>query len=289
MRATFIGALSLGVALSAASSVCEAQPVGGRAKGPRDFRDRIAVLPVVSPRRAASGSDIHGAVSQAIRRRIGIELISAEEMFVANQEGLVDRVRDCGPDIPCIASRMRRFRARLGLVIVLDRTVSPAILGLQLIDTDLSRLMSRTLDELEAPGRALALIADRTRQLLDRAGYVEAGRLTVTVDPPAAQIRLGSGFEPDMGAPNVFTLRPGTYSVFAEHPGFAPKSVEVHVAQGAATEVHLALEEDTSVWESPWLWVAVGAVVVGAVVAGTVVATQPKPRVCISSEAFSCD
>ena len=253
------------------------------------IRDRVAVLPVISPASAPSESDVHRAVGRAIRRRLGIKLLSIEEMFVADREGLVSRVRDCGPDVECIANRMRRFRARLGLVVVYDRSISPAVLGLQLVDTNLGRLIDQTLDEVDDARSPLELIARRTSELLEKAGYVVAGRLTVDVQPAAAQIRLRSGEEPDLGSTNVFTLAPGTYRVIAEHPGFVSAEAVATVDGGRSAQVALFLDEQTSIWESPWLWIAVGVVVAGAVTAGAIVASQPDPRVCFSFEGQSCD
>ena len=273
----------MGVAvLSLVSLVAFAAPAG-------NINNTLAVLPIVSPASAASQSDVFRAVGQATRRRLGVQLLSIEEVFVANQEGLVSRVRDCGPDVQCIANRMRRFRARLGLVIVYDRSISPAILGLQLVDTDAGQLVDQTLDEIDDGGPPFAMIARRTGELLEKAGYVEAGRLTVDVDPAAAQVRLQSGVEPDLGSPHVFTLPPGAYRIIAEQPGYAPAQAAVRIDGGRDTRISLRLEAQTSVWASPWLWVAVGVVVLGAVTAGAVVASQPDPRVCFSFEGRSCD
>ena len=259
------------------------------AQGQVEYRDRVAVLPIVSPVQAVSASDIHRAVGQATRRRMGVKLLSAEEVFVANKEGLDHRVRDCGPDVQCISSRMRRFSARLGLVVVLDRTISPAVLSLQLVDTDLGRLVRQTLDELGPGESSLEVITRRTAELLDHAGYIEAGRLRVLVEPPAAHVRLKSGQEPDPGALNVFTLAPGAYAVVAEYPGFEAEQTDVTVRGGQETQVELALDEKTSFWQSPWLWVSVGVVVAGAVTAGAILASQPEPRVCFRYGGRDCD
>ena len=259
------------------------------APGTSNYADRLALLAIVSPERAVSASEIHRAVGRAVRRRMGIQLLSTEEMFVARQSGLAGRVRDCGPDVQCIARRMRQFRARLGLIVVLDRSISPGVLSLQLIDTDLSQLVGETLDELHGDGRPLGRMTAQTGHLLDRAGYIESGRLRVSVDPPAAQIRLQNGLEPDLGSPNMFTLAPGRYTIMAEHPGFDPSEAQVDIQRGQEARVELRLDERTSVWASPWLWVTVGVVVAGAVTAGTLVATQPDAKVCFSFPGRTCD
>ncbi len=272
-----------------ASLVILALGVSAPEAEPPSYRDRVAVLAIVSPPEAASKSDIHRAVSRATRLRPTIELLSAEEMFVANRDGLDERVKDCGPDVGCMASRMRRFRARLGLIVVLDRTLSPGVLSLQLVDTDLAQLVGDSLDELGRSTSALELISERAGALLEQAGYVESGRLVVAVDPPAAQIVVQGGPNPDLGSANVFTLRPGRYVVTAHHPGYDSAESTVELTSGTHRQVELTLVEQTSVWESPWLWVGIGVAVAGGITAATIAATQPAPRVCFSFEGRECD
>ncbi|MEM7678843.1 MAG: PEGA domain-containing protein, partial [Myxococcota bacterium] len=219
--------------------------------------DRVAVLPITSPARVTSDGDIHRAVSHAVRRRMNLELLSAEEIFVANQEGLTDRVKDCGPDVPCISRRLRALNARLGLVVVLDRTLNPAVLGLQLIDTDRGELIGRTIDELDEAESALKRIEARSRELLTRAGYSEAGRLTVEVSPFKARVRIEGQKERAPGAPLTWTLPAGQYEIKADRPGFVTQTRTVDVRDGQENRLFLTLAEESSVWSSPWLWVAV--------------------------------
>src|SRR5688572_1060429 len=100
--------------------------------------DRLAVLPIVlgGEHGKATLSDIFNDIASAAEMRLGLRVISFEEMFVATEEGLQDRVRDCGSDTACVAARLRTFNARMGLVVVLDFSSSPPLISLQLLDTD---------------------------------------------------------------------------------------------------------------------------------------------------------
>lgn len=250
--------------------------------------DSLAVLPIVAegPHGQASVSDIYDAVTRATRSRLGVRVISAEEMFVASREGLAARVADCGTDDGCIASKLRMFDARFGLVVVLSFELDPPIYSLQLLDTDLGRKIGERVGEASADVWSdLARAAD---ELLAEAGMVKSGRVLVDVVPKRAQLRLRDGPDPDPGTPNVFTLAPGRYTVEAEAEGFDGASTDFEVHSGASQTVTLELEERTSIWASPWLWVAVGAVVVGGTTAAVVASQRPDPCLCTTLDGRGC-
>jgi hypothetical protein len=210
-----------------------------------------------------SVSAIYEAVTRATQSRLGLRVISAEEMFVASQEGLVARVRDCGSDPACIAAKLRMFDARMGLVVVLNFQLAPPVYSLQLLDTDAGRKVADRVGEVGPGDDVLEVIAHHADALLDAEGFVKSGRILVEVDPPRAQLRLTPGLDPDPGTPNVFTVAPGRYAVDASLEGFAPAQTEVEVRSGETTTARLRLDEQVSLWRTPWPWVAIGAAVVG--------------------------
>jgi hypothetical protein len=286
MSARALGALALAVAVAAT-------PLTPRhaAAEPREAPARLAVLPVVivGPEGQASISDIYDAVNAASRLRPGLRLISSEEMFVASQDGLAERVRDCGPDTACIASRLRSFNARLGVVVVLNFQLAPPLVGVQLLDTDDVRELGRTSGELTTGEDLGNRLRAETSVLLDRAGFAEGGRLLVEVDPAAAQVVV-QGQEPDRATPNLFVLPAGRYPVSASLAGYEPASTEGVVESGRETRLKLALDRSPSFLSSPWFWTAVGAVAVGAAV-GAVLA-RPEPDTCFcffEGPESSCD
>ncbi|MCC7385660.1 MAG: hypothetical protein IT384_27675 [Deltaproteobacteria bacterium] len=251
--------------------------------------DRLAVLPIIAagPNGDASLSSVINDVSQAAAFRLGLRLLSDEEMFVASAE-VGERVRNCGSDIACIADRLRAFDARYGLVVVVNMTVQPPLIGLQLIDTDERRLVGESLGQLapEDSGISKAIQA-RARKIFDEAGYNQAGRVVVEVQPPQAKVTIGD-FSPDEGAPNVFTVPPGHYEVRAQLDGYGGASEQAVAIGGQETKVGLILEEESSFFGSPWFWVGLGAVAAGGATAA-VIAAQPTSRcVCVVFQGQGC-
>lgn len=257
-------ALLLGVAQAAASAP-----------------SRLAVLPIVleGPHGSATISSIFNDVAAATDMRANLRVVSYEEMFAASEEGLGDRVRDCGSNTNCVSSRLRAFNARLGLVVVLDFSSKPPILSLQLLDTDDSKMIASAVGEVGG-GSLSETIRARTREVLEQGGYSRAGRVLIEVSPPNARVSI-PGIEPDPGMPNRFTVAPGTYRVSAALDGYAPTNGEVTVTSGGEAQLKLELTAETSLIESPWLWVAVGVVIAGSVTAVAVATYNPDRYLCL--------
>jgi hypothetical protein len=248
---------------------------------------RLAVLPIVlqGEHGSATISSIFNDVVSAAGMRLGLRVVSYEEMFAAAEEGLGDRVRDCGSDSGCISARLRTFNARLGLVVVVDLSSKPPLISLQLLDTDDNHMLASDLGEVEARETLSASIQERTRHVLEKGGFSLAGRILVEVDPPNAHITLGNGVEPDQGTPNRFTVAPGHYTVAAALEGWSAKHDGVEVAGGEESKVRIALAKETSILESPWLWVGIGAAVAAGSVA-VLIATHKTTR-CLCTEVGS--
>lgn len=251
--------------------------------------DRLAVLPIVleGEHGSATISAIYDDVAAAASMRLGLRVISNEEMFAASEEGLGDRVRDCGSDIACVAARLRSFNARLGMVVVLDFSSKPALIRLQLLDTDDSRLVQASVGEVSGDKAELsANIRKRAGELLEAARYTRAGRVLVEVSPPNARVSL-DGVEPDPGTPNRFTVAPGSYTAIAALDGWGSQKSAVTVQSGEEAKVRLELSEETSLLESPWLWAAIGVVAIGSVIT-VVTVTDKDPRVlCLVSNGMN--
>lgn len=282
VRGGWAGALvPLALALGAAPA---------HAAAPTRLRDSLAVLPMVveGPGGDSSVSAIYDAVIRATRTRLGLWVISAEEMFVASNEGLVARVRDCGSDAACIAAKLRMFDARLGLVVVLNYQLDPPVYSLQLLDTDAGRKVADRVGEVPRGEAPLDVVTREADALLGAEGFVKSGRIVVDVDPPRAQLRLTPGPEPDPGTPNVFTVAPGRYTVEGSLEGFSTEHTEVDVTSGETKTAKLELDEQRSLWRTPWPWVAIGAAVVGGTVAAVVVSQRPDPCFCTTLNGQGC-
>lgn len=252
--------------------------------------DRLAVLPIIieGPHGKASLSSVIDDVSAASSFRLGLKLISNEEMFVASSGDLSAKVRDCGSDTSCIADRLRAFDARYGLVVVLNLAVSPPLLSLQLLDTDERRMVGESIGELGPGENVSQAIRTRAAQLFDQAGWGQAGRIIVDVAPGRAKINLADR-TPDEGTSNVFTVPPGRYEVKAEADGHRAGQTEAVAIAGQETRVGLTLEEESSLLGSPWFWGVVGVAVAGGTTAA-IIATRPKTRcLCIMINGVGCE
>ena len=253
--------------------------------------DKLAVLPIIiaGPQGAPSLSSVIADVSASAELRVGVRLLSMEEMFVTGAERLGARVRDCGSDVVCIANRLRAFDARLGLVVVANLALEPALLSLQLLDTDDKRIVAQAEGELDGGQTLSAAIRGRADEIFDAAGYARAGRLVVDVSPPNAKVELGEGLEPDAGRGNVFTVVPGRYEVHATAEDHHPGSGVAVLTSGETARLELVLERETSLLGAWWLWTAIGVAVAGGTTA-IVLATRPATRcLCTSVNGVGCE
>jgi hypothetical protein len=251
------------------------------------------VLPIIIPPDAKGDvniSSIYADIADAASLRLGLHIISNEEMFVASSSNLSSRVQDCGPDVSCIAQRLRAFDAPLGMVVTVDRTADPPLIALQLLDTDESRLMGKSVGDLDkSEGNISAALRKRARKLFEQTGFTQAGRVVVDVNPANAKISISSGVEPDQGTPNVFTVAPGSYNIRAELDGYLASAGDVVALGGQEARLALVLERNASITESVWFWSAIGAAVVGGGAAAVVLATRPNGRcVCLVYKGMGC-
>jgi hypothetical protein len=258
--------------------------------GDTGYANRLAVLPIVTegPNGTATLSSIFDDVTAATSRRIGLAVISYEEMF-AVQENVGASVLECGPDTSCIASKLRSFNARMGLVVILTFDLDPPVVTIQLLDTDDQKLLAETSAELPPKDekRISGRIREKIDEVLNQAGFTRASRIVVDVNPPSARVRLGT-LDPDKGTTNVFTVGAGTYRIQAELEGWATAETETTVATGETVHVDVEMQEESSILASPWLWVGVGAGV-AAIVTGVVLGTRKVERcACVTIGGMGC-
>lgn len=238
-----------------------------------------------------TSSEIFEEVADAASMRMGLALVSFEEMFIgAGDDRFLDRVRTCGSDTLCIASCLQATGAHLGLVIVLDPASRPPLVSLDLIDAEKGTIIASAIEEARAEQGAPYGIRERAAGMLEAAGYVRAGRVRVDVDPPDARIILGGGIDPDPGTANIFTVRPGRYRVTARLGDKASDSQEAVVAAGSVAVVKIVLEDSPTLFDSPWFWVGAAAAVVGGTTAAIFLGTRgPRRCFCTTIESVGCE
>lgn len=100
------------------------------------------------------------------------------------------------------------------------------------------------------------------------------GTLVLTLTPPTAQLRIDDLPREGTGRERVLSLLAGTHVLRVEAEGFSAlrKRIEIEAGQTAIEDIQLVpnaalAANESSIWESPWLWTGVGAVVVAGVLA----------------------
>ena len=254
--------------------------------------DKLVVLPVIvdGPHGKASISSIFDDVSDVAALRVGLSMVPNEELFLQREE-VTNRLRECGSDRNCLISRLRAFDARLGMVVTVNLDLDPPLVSVLLADTDEMRVVAEVIEDVPG-GNVSDFTRGQVKKLLDDLNYVRAGRLVVEIDPPEAgraNIKVGEGIEAERGAPNVFSVAPGSYPVSAELDGWSSASSEAEVRGGEETRVRLSLEEHKSVFESPWFWVVVGAVAIGGATTAIIVSQSSSTRcLCVTIGGSEC-
>ena len=249
-----------------------------------DRSERLAVVPVLI---GASAENEVGAVFRSIARASAfrpIQPMSVDDYFFQDGEDLSARAEACGGDTECLAVALAAFRADLGLVVVVNRDVSPALLGLVLVQTEGRLLLgerSETLGEAPIPEQ----IERAARAVFDDAGLLESGRLEVRLRPAHAHLEVPEQARVDSSGTLRFILPPGRYMLRASAPEHESKEREVDIRRAEAVQVDLHLEpRSRAFWESPWFWVGVApAAAAGAVTAAALASSGEADCLCVTT------
>lgn len=94
----------------------------------------------------------------------------------------------------------------------------------------------------------------------------------------------GARAEDDGERPLSLEVDPGEHRVRVEAPGYSEFTWAGRLAQGDTMRLEVEMEDvSDSIWESPWLWIGVGAFVVAAAVI-TIVVAQSAAQLSPNSE-----
>lgn len=260
------------------------------AEGPRA---RLAVLPDVMTRAgtSTSASDVFRVVERAARAYPDLEVVPYDEVLSDGADSLTTRARACASDLGCLSDALGRGGVALGLRVIANVAIEPALVSLSLVPSDGRPALER-LAEVEGTEHLDAVVEREVFALLDRAGLVRGGRVSVRVSPPDALVEVRGR---EGATPGDFVVPAGRWTITAHHAEHTSKSVEVDVAPGGEVSVELVLEPRAEVSSSPWLWAAIGVAAAAAATSVVLIAADPfddgGPRascLCITTSSGAC-
>jgi hypothetical protein len=257
---------------------------------PSAARTAIIALEVGPPAKLPERAALFDAIWRVADLRIGIDAARYDEIYLESAESVAKLAASCGSNTSCLNRALLGAGYALGLRLVINAELDPALLTLEIVDTARDRVLASDRAEVHASALLDAARASASRAL-DRAGFKIGARVFVTVVPEDAEIALDEGTRADPGRPNRFTIRPGRHSVRARKAGYAPTESVVETQEGAETMVMLRLSEqgkEASILESPWLWVGAAAVVAGGIALGAWAARPSPTCLCVPVRGGSC-
>lgn len=230
---------------------------------------------VAGPSAAPTLSSIYAAISETARFRPSIALVLEEESFA--------RALECGADERCVAAELSAAGVELGILVVINTQLVPALLGLKILDTRARGVLAESVGQLPAE-QISAELGARAAVLFERTGHGLAARLSVRVTPANAAITVD-------GLPSSAALfvAPGKHVIDATAPDHRPASASVEAIAGLETAVELALEKEEHLAESPWLWAGIALVLAGAATAMVVATRSTERYVCGPFDGVDCD
>ncbi len=202
----------------------------------------------------------------------------------ALRQAAAEALGRCGSDLSC--TRVAFSHAGIALLCAVDVDRAEAIATVTFLEREAGLVGTRTvpiaeLDEVGLSRRVAASAGD----ILDRWGRPALGRLRVQVTPPDAQVSA-AGLQPEPDA-HVWRGPPGTYRVEVRREGHLPEVHEVLLVGGRTDELVVTLSPDSSLWSTPWPWVAIG--VATAVAGGVVWAVASRESCgCVETTPGAC-
>lgn len=241
---------------------------------------RIAVLPVlIGDQDRLPVSAVFAGVERAAGAR-PLRPMSVDDYFFQDGRELSARALGCGEDTACLADTFAVFRAAYGLVVIANAELSPPLLSLVLVDTEKRTVLGEQFDAL-GDGPLEAQVDAAAGRLFDAAGLLRAGFLELLVEPGDATVKVADGRAPDLGSSHRYTLAPGRIKVRAEADGHGSAEREVDILPGEVTRIELNLERESSIFESPFFWGGVAALVAAGGVAGVLLVEQSQSGGCL--------
>lgn len=250
---------------------------------------RLAILPTIVEGQSgkSEASRVFDELAHAAELRVGIELVSYNELFVDGAETIASTVLACGSDMGCISRALRNARIELCLRAIVNFAVSPPLVSLSLIEGPGARILAESVVETDdtAPLESRLRFADGAAAMLDGAGFPRGGRIAVAVEPGDAKLVVrdcttGQVFAAETKNAAFFVLPAGCYEMEATRDTYEPSKARVDVVAGEVSKAHLSLrpvavaEDSGGVLSSPWFWAIAGGVAIAGG-AAVLLATDP--------------
>ncbi|MBI4821423.1 MAG: hypothetical protein HY791_34505 [Deltaproteobacteria bacterium] len=236
----------------------------------------------------ASRATLARLIEGQAERHVEIRVQRAEELFVADASDLNRKLLDCGADAGCLAGRLERLGARLGLIASVNYFARPPFLDVRLVDTETGRTGSSMPGPLlEEEGTVEVALTRRTQSVLESEGHPLAATLVVETVPPDAAIELScQGRSRRSSSGTTEKLRPGPWAILATHEGFEPQRRDLTLVGGQAEKLTLSLVETPSSF--PWILAgaAVGLIAAGVI---TYVIVSDPGCICVGPEGLPCE
>lgn len=198
---------------------------------------------------------LYDEVEAGARSLVGVALESPERAMPEEGSRLSTALRSCAGDAACIAQRLSELDLPLALLVTEDRTLSPAVLSLDLISAaERKSLASRLVD---LPSRAPLVPA--VRGVLAAGGALPGGHLTLRLHPAEALASI-DGEDPSDANAERRLLTVGPHHLRVEAGGYETLERVQRITADQDETLDLALERSPSILESGWFWASVGLV-----------------------------
>ncbi len=209
-----------------------------------------------------------------------------ERASFLRDHGALDRaLRGCGAEGQCIAECLKEGQIRYGLFVLLNPTVNPPLLALQLFEAGHAQPKALAAHSLPIPKRHQLAEIERQMGLLWRsAGYLAQGLLLVESEPAGATVFVGPHQAP---TPARLFLPAGEHALRILYPEHTETASVVRVVAAQDQHLRLVLAPESSLLRSPWLWIGVG-VAAAAAVGLMLFLPDPAPIYCTGRDPAQC-